>query len=143
MKISKGSGTGNLHDDKYQALYIKLYANYANTECPVDGGRSGVAATDWAAGKYLTLPDYRGKVGGYYKVADANFGTLGKQIGAEIIDATKLPITSPYGIDVVTNLDDYYLLTNPGLNENHGETGSPNVPRDCQLTIIQTAIIKY
>ena len=166
MKISKGSGTGNLHDDKYEALYLKLHANYANTECPVDGGRGASAAADWAAGKYLTLPDYRGRVGGYYKLSDTNFGTLGKQIGAEIIDATKLPVISPWtasdsghthGAKGKPDEDGNAGATNFGLQDGTGNTATTNSSsanismssntgggqKHFQPTIIQTAIIKY
>jgi len=53
---------------------------------------------------------------------------VNKLIGG--IPTKNLPVISPWGIDVSTNLDDYYILTDPGLNENHGATGSPNVPRE-------------
>lgn len=99
------AATATLKDDKYKNLFVFLYLNYSDTLCPVLGGRSGAANLtnaniDWEAGKNIALPDYRGRVSGYYKSADTNFGEIGKEIGTEILVASDLPVTSPYGITV-------------------------------------------
>lgn len=67
-----------------------------------------------------------------YGVADP--ANLGERVGRNIltggIPAINMPVTSPYGIEVTTNLDDYYVLTDPNINQNHGVTGSPNCPQN-------------
>lgn len=39
-----------------EALFLLLWANAADTYCPVSGGRGASAAADWAAHKTLTIP---------------------------------------------------------------------------------------
>lgn len=168
--ISKASGAGTLKSDNYQKLFIKLYLSYADSRCPVSGGRSGADATaalnDFVSGKAISLPDYRGRVGGYYKTGDANFGEIGKPIGAEIIPASALPEDSPWeAIDTGHNhsISDFFFKTSDigenGTSASDGNTGTkdtnggnaqiemqPNVgggQKHFQPTIIQTAIIKY
>ncbi len=164
--ISNSAGTGTLHDDKYEALFLHLWTNFANTECPVSSGRGASAAADWAANKDIKLPDYRGRVGGYYKNADANFGTLGKQIGTDLIEAAHLPLNSPWN---AVDSGHIHSLANDGTNDGGGagyfiqgsdnnggslntNTGTANITmttnvsadrKHFQPTIIQTAIIKY
>lgn len=171
--ISKASGAGTLKNDNYQNLFIKLYLSYADSRCPVSGGRSGsdstAALNDFISGKSISLPDYRGRVGGYYKLGDANFGEIGKPIGAEFILKEALPEDSPWeAIDLghshVYN-DMRYNNTAVGENAGSGEdarrdenfsTPSTNGNADIEMqpntgggqkhfqpTIIQTAIIKY
>lgn len=43
-------------------LFTLLYANMADAEAPVSGGRGASAAVDFAANKTITLPDLRGRV---------------------------------------------------------------------------------
>jgi microcystin-dependent protein len=52
------SGAQELHDPSAQALWIYLYG--VDPNLVVSGGRTGNAAADFAAGKQLTLPDWRG-----------------------------------------------------------------------------------
>jgi hypothetical protein len=175
--ISKASGAGTLKNDNYQNLFIKLYLSYADLRCPVSGGRSGADATaalnDFVSGKAISLPDYRGRVGGYYKLGDANFGEIGKQIGTDTIDATKLPLNSPWALSRTQTGGANYSASSPGANTyfnasaftsfsggsqygNADSNTSPitsdiwalgtNVSSDRKFftpTIIQTAIIKY
>jgi hypothetical protein len=162
--ISNTAGTGTLHDDKYEALFLHLWTNYGNTECPVSGGRGASAAADWAANKDIKLPDYRGRVGGYYKNLDANFGTLGKQIGVDVIPNAALPVTSPWtasspvtggvlgatgtlgdnpdgssgGTQFVDALNFTGIIVTTTMQPNEGGGA-----KHFQPTIIQTAIIKY
>lgn len=171
--ISKASGAGTLKNDNYQNLFIKLYLSYADTRCPVSGGRSGADATaalnDFVSGKAISLPDYRGRVGGYYKLGDDNFGEVGKPIGTDLIEAAHLPENSPWeALDLGhshTYNDMRYNNSKVGENAGGGEDArvdenfstpstsgnaniemQPNVSLDrkhFQPTIIQTAIIKY
>jgi hypothetical protein len=171
--ISKASGAGTLKNDNYQNLFIKLYLSYADIRCPVSGGRSGADSTaalnDFVSGKAISLPDYRGKVGGYYKVGDPNFEEIGKPIGAEIIPKEALPKDSPWeALDLGhshTYNDMRYNNGTVGENAGGGENArvdenfstpstsgnaniemQPNVgggQKHFQPTIIQTAIIKY
>ena len=171
--ISKASGAGTLKNDNYQNLFIKLYLSYADSRCPVSGGRSGADATaalnDFVSGKAISLPDYRGRVGGYYKLGDDNFGEVGKPIGTDLIEAAHLPENSPWeALDLGhshTYNDMRYNNSKVGENAGGGEDArvdenfstpstsgnaniemQPNVSLDrkhFQPTIIQTAIIKY
>jgi len=170
--ISNTAGTGTLHDNKYQALFLHLWTNYANTEGAVSGGRGASAAADWTANKDIKLPDYRGRVGGYYKLSDVNFGTLGKQIGTETINAIHLPVTAPYGVNNPPHNHGNVVIVNGassesldgdtvGLRASAGNTDNTTTTislktndiaggqvadggqKHFQPTIIQTAIIKY
>lgn len=42
-------------------LYTFVWTNFADTECPVTGGRGASAAADFAANKPIALPDWRGR----------------------------------------------------------------------------------
>ena len=165
--ISKTGGAGILKNDNYQNLFIKLYLNYSDALCSVSGGRSGADSTaalnDFISGKAISLPDYRGRVGGYYKLSDANFGVLGKQFGTDTITNEYLPEASPWStssssvlISVATK--PMREATDTGDSEdsvvdditfNSGSptiTVNPNVGGGTKFftpTIIQTAIIKY
>jgi len=167
--ISKLSGAGTLKNDNYQNLFIKLYLSYADTRCPVSGGRSGADATaalnDFVSGKAISLPDYRGKVGGYYKLGDDNFGEVGKPIGTEYILDEHLPEDSPWeALDLghthvfpatyqTGNYDtNVQLSSDDGLGDFATNSGNANIEmqtntgggqKHFQPTIIQTAIIKY
>lgn len=45
----------------YEQLYIHLWDNFADAQCPVSSGRGASAAADWAANKTLTLFDSGGR----------------------------------------------------------------------------------
>ena len=53
------SGATERANDDTNALFAALWAALANAEAAVSGGRGASAAADWAAGKTLTLPDWR------------------------------------------------------------------------------------
>jgi microcystin-dependent protein len=61
---SSTSGATERANADCQSLFSFMWNNYADTICPVLGGRGVSAATDWAANKQLTLPDKRGYVPG-------------------------------------------------------------------------------
>lgn len=58
---SATSGASERANSDCQLLYIYLWATYSDTICPVNGGRGASAAADWAANKYMALPDKRGR----------------------------------------------------------------------------------
>ena len=87
------------------------------------------------SGDNFILPNMNGRVLAQIDPAQSGvFDAFGSTIGVNKliggIPTKNLPVISPWGIDVSTNLDDYYILTDPGLNVNHGSTGSPNVPME-------------
>jgi microcystin-dependent protein len=59
---SASSGASERANSDCQALFLFLWAAYADVLCPVVGGRGANAAADWAADKQITLPDKRGRV---------------------------------------------------------------------------------
>lgn len=65
LTVSKaGSGGTELASASAQGIFVYLYLNFSNTQCPVSGGRSGsnqaAALADFAAGKTIQLLDARG-----------------------------------------------------------------------------------
>jgi microcystin-dependent protein len=61
---SATSGASERANADCSALFQFLWNTFADSICPVLGGRGGSAATDWAANKQITLPDKRGYVPG-------------------------------------------------------------------------------
>src|SRR6185312_12055328 len=61
---SATSGASERANSDCQLLYVFLWTTYSDTICPVNGGRGISAAADWAANKYIGLPDLRGYVPG-------------------------------------------------------------------------------
>lgn len=58
---SASSGASERANADCQALFLYLWSNYNDTECPVVGGRGGTGLIDWNANKQITLPDLRGR----------------------------------------------------------------------------------
>lgn len=58
---SSGSGANYTGTD-YNALFEFFWNNLGNTYAPVSGGRGSSAATDWSAGKRITMPNMRRRV---------------------------------------------------------------------------------
>lgn len=56
-----GSGATERANSDTEALYTWLYNRLSNSICPVSGGRGTNAASDFAAGKTLQLPNGRNK----------------------------------------------------------------------------------
>lgn len=54
------SGASERANADCQNLFVYLWTNKNNTECPVSGGRGGSALADFNAGKTIQLPDKRG-----------------------------------------------------------------------------------
>lgn len=57
---SATSGASERANADCQNLFTFLWITYADAVCPVNGGRGAGAAADWAANKWITLPDKRG-----------------------------------------------------------------------------------
>lgn len=75
-----------------------------------------------------------------YGVASA--GDLGLRVGANsyTLLPENLPEVCPYPVSITGNVGGLYGLTDPGLNENHGSTGSPNVPRADAFTVMSVGV---
>lgn len=58
---SATSGATERANADTQALFEYLWNNLSDAACPVVGGRGASSASDWAANKQLTLPDWRGR----------------------------------------------------------------------------------
>jgi microcystin-dependent protein len=56
------SGATNLANASAQNLYVLLWTNCSNTDCPVAGGRGSSGLSDFSAGKTLQLPLMLGRV---------------------------------------------------------------------------------
>lgn len=56
-----GSGATILASATAQALYVLIYDNTLDANCPVSGGRTGVALNDFNSGKTLSLPNIAGR----------------------------------------------------------------------------------
>lgn len=61
---SASSGAAERANSDCQPLFLFLWTTYADSICPVIGGRGASAAADWSANKQITLPDKRGFVAG-------------------------------------------------------------------------------
>lgn len=55
------SGASQRANADTQNLFSWLWNNFINSHCPVSGGRGASAAADFAAGKTIGLPDWRGR----------------------------------------------------------------------------------
>lgn len=58
---SATSGASERANSDCLLLYAYLWTTYPDGMCHVNGGRGISAAADWAANKYITLPDKRGR----------------------------------------------------------------------------------
>jgi len=57
---SPSSGATQRANADTQNLYVYLWNSYANTKCPVTGGRGANGLADFNANKTIGLPDWRG-----------------------------------------------------------------------------------
>jgi len=74
---SSSSGASERANADCQSLYVFLWNTYPDTLCPVNGGRGASAADDWAANKWIALPDKRGFVpGGLPDMGNLDSGRL-------------------------------------------------------------------
>lgn len=98
---TSGSGATLLASTTAQALYTVIYNACSDAIAPVSGGRSGVAATDFSAGKTLTIPQLVGRapVGAGSAGTGTSARTLGSLFGAETYTmlTANLPPYTPVG----------------------------------------------
>jgi hypothetical protein len=69
------SGASERANADCQALFIYVWSTYADSICPVVGGRGGSALADFGAGKQITLLDARGRA--IFGVDDMGNAALG------------------------------------------------------------------
>ena len=108
---SATSGATERANSDCQNLFLYLWNNFANTICPVPGGRGASAGADWSANKTITLFDGRGTLFGgladmgnssaaHYSFAPVQFGgttTGGSIIGSNThqLQTADLPTFNP------------------------------------------------
>jgi hypothetical protein len=136
---SPSSGAGQLANNTCLALYLYLWANFSNTQCPVTGGRGGSAAADFSANKSIQVLDLRGygivgmdTMGGGAStrltgvpVTLGNATTAGSLLGENLHVLTspgELPAHS-HGVTDPTHTHGYSIFS-PASNTNAG----PNAP---------------
>jgi hypothetical protein len=135
---SATSGASERANSDCQLLYVFLWTTYSDTICPVNGGRGISAAADWAANKYIGLPDLRGYVpGGLDGMGNAAAGryanvpvvsgavdTAGSVLGeaTKAIVTANLPPYTPSG--AVTTGDDTSILKTNGVKSTPNGGGS-------------------
>lgn len=80
---SSTSGATERANADTAALFSYLWNNFADAICPVGGGRSGSAATDFAANKFIGLPDKRGR--GPFGLDDMGNSAAGRYANVPIL----------------------------------------------------------
>jgi len=71
-------------------LYLYLWNNFSDAICPVGTGRGATADADWAANKYITLPQIAGRV-----AVAAGTGTgLTPRAAGDLFGTENVPLTS-------------------------------------------------
>lgn len=100
------SGASERANNDCQALFEWYWNNFSDTLNPVVGGRGATSAADWAAGKQITLPDYKGKMfvganqmgsGSNGSNSDSSFvtpDTVGSTGGASTVTLTEAQLPS-------------------------------------------------
>jgi microcystin-dependent protein len=122
------SGASERANNDTQPLFEFLWN--ANANLVVVGGRGASSATDWAANKQITLPDFRGRVAIGHDVmgniaanvvADAN--VLGKTLGeaAHTLTVAEMPAHGHTGATDVQGDHVHGIRTN--INTNAGTNG--------------------
>lgn len=97
-----------------QQLYKLYWDNYADTDCPVTGGRGATADDDWTANKPIAIPSIYDKVIGIHDVNGTK--RLGQHKGAETHTLTvdEMPSHSHEGSTIT------------GIYANYGRSGDPS-----------------
>lgn len=86
--LGNNSSSADLMGLDYHDLFVFLWNNFANAELPIKnsdgtaGSRGASAQADWDANKRMPLPTRSGRTPVAYKSGDANFGAMGKNVGA-------------------------------------------------------------
>lgn len=124
---SASSGATERANADTSALFVWLWNNFTNAQCPVSGGRGANGAADFAANKTITLPDKRGYIPGglddmgnsaagryaNVPVVSGDVATAGSILGANTntIATANLPPYTPVGSIVTTSPNP--ILTSP------------------------------
>lgn len=56
--IGSASSGADKANDAYEDLFLLLWTECSDTQCPVTSGRGASASADWAANKGIALPDW-------------------------------------------------------------------------------------
>lgn len=123
-------------------LFVELYNSLSNTIAPVSGGRSGTAATDFAAGKTLTLPNAQGRAliglngmgGTAANLLSALTFTLGDQdtpgsavgAGTHTLTEAQLPVVNrtPAGSIAITDPGHAHAISPSAASNNNNAAAS-------------------
>lgn len=108
---SAASGASTRANADTQALYTLLYNACDNSICPVTGGRSGDAATDFAANKPIALTKVLGRA---LVAAGAGAGLTNRVLGAPFGSDTNTASTAITNIQPVTGGGGENMVT-PGV----------------------------
>jgi microcystin-dependent protein len=89
-----GSGATTRANADCQALFVLLYSNTVNVDCPVSGGRTGNAVNDFNNGKTIQLPKVASRIpliagSGVGLTAYGLAGTTGEE--AHVLTSTEMP----------------------------------------------------
>lgn len=112
---SATSGATERANADTQPLYEYLWNNFSNTLCPVQGGRGGSAASDYAANKTIGLLDMRG-------YGPLGLDDMGNSSAGRIADGTPTAPGSSGGSEKTSisiakeNLPDYTLPNTLGVS---------------------------
>lgn len=135
------SGATALASSLAVQLFFYLYNNFADSEAPVSGGRTGGGASaDFAAHKTIQLPDLCGRapfgadnMGGITlkgRITNAGSGIVGTTIGASggaetvTLSTTQVPSHTHTGTTTTTGSDHTHAGTTGAENSVHTHTGT-------------------
>jgi microcystin-dependent protein len=92
---SASSGASERANADTEELFLFLWANCSNTDCPVSSGRGANAAADWGANKTIGLPDMRGR-------AQFGLGDMGNTDSGVLADGSPTTANSTVGAEKAT-----------------------------------------
>jgi microcystin-dependent protein len=92
---SASSGASERANADTEELFLFLWANCSDTNCPVSDGRGANAAADWAANKTMGLPDMRGRTA-------FGLGDMGNSNSGVLADGTPTAAMSTVGAEKMT-----------------------------------------
>lgn len=111
---SATSGASERANADAEALYLYLWATYADTICPVTGGRGGSSAADFAANKPIGLLDLRGR--GPFGVDDMG-NSAASRLNASVVTTGSVTDAASVG-----GVDRHTLVTAEMPSHNHALT---------------------
>lgn len=147
-----GSGATERANADTQPLYELLWAIDNDIDFPVSGGRGASAASDFAAGKQLTLPDFRGHV--LVAVAGSPFdGLVGSQLGESnhALTTQELPVVADHAhnydgsgtLGIYSGTDGTAIASGSGTTASTGGFGGNEPHNNVQPTrLVGSTLIK-